>query len=67
VTTEPSLIDAYCDLVPRAAADTEEIGGFTLFVGRPGRTYYARPTNGSMSPPSRSDIDAVVRRQRELI
>jgi GNAT superfamily N-acetyltransferase len=66
VTTEPSLIDAYCDLVPRAAADTEEIGGFTLFVGRPGRTYYARPTNGSMSPPSRSDIDAVVRRQREL-
>src|SRR6476661_4562678 len=32
----------------------------------PGRTYYAQPTNGSMSPPSRSDIDAVVRRQREL-
>jgi GNAT superfamily N-acetyltransferase len=66
VTTEPSLIDAYCDLVPRAAADPQEIGGFTLFVGRPGRTYYARPTIGSSAPPTRDDIAAVLQRQREL-
>jgi ribosomal protein S18 acetylase RimI-like enzyme len=66
VTTEQRLIDAYCDLVPRAAADQQEIGGFTLFVGRPGRTYYARPTIGSTTPPTREDIEAVLQRQREL-
>lgn len=66
MTTEPSLINAYCDLVPRAAADPEDVGGFTLFVGRPGRTYYARPTIGSSAPPTRNDIETVLRRQREL-
>ena len=62
VTTEQRLIDAYCDLVPRAAADQQEIGGFTLFVGRPGRTYYARPTLGSPIPPTRAHIEAVLQR-----
>jgi GNAT superfamily N-acetyltransferase len=65
VTNELSLIDAYCDSVPRDAADVEEIGGFTLFVGRPGRAYYARPAIGSADQTS-GDIDAVLARQRSL-
>ena len=51
--------------MPRAAADVEEIGGFTLFVGRPGRAYYARPAIGSPAQ-TRGDIDAVLARQRSL-
>ncbi len=65
VTNELRLIDSYCDTVPRDAADVEEIGGFTLFVGRPGRTYYARPAIGS-SIQTRGDINAVLDRQRVL-
>jgi GNAT superfamily N-acetyltransferase len=65
VTGELQLIDAYCDTVPRDAAAAQEIGGFTLFVGRAGRTYYARPTIGSVGH-TREDIDAVLARQRDL-
>jgi hypothetical protein len=63
-------IDAYCDTVPRAAAATEQIGAFTLFVGRPGRSFYARPTAGSATtrsiPPERDDFYRVLARQRIL-
>jgi GNAT superfamily N-acetyltransferase len=65
VTEELRLIDAYCDTVPRDAADVEQIGGFTLFVGRPGRAYYARPAIGSPGQTS-GDISSVLTRQRSL-
>ena len=40
---ELSGIDCYCDTVPRAFADVERIGSFTVFVGRSGHSFYARP------------------------
>lgn len=41
-------LETYYDAVPRAAADTEEIGPFTLFVRRgAGWPYYARPRLGA--------------------
>ncbi len=39
-------LEHYYDTVPRAAADTEECGPFTLFVSRASWTYYARPRYG---------------------
>ena len=57
-------IDAYCDTVPRASATTEQIGPFTLFVGRSGRSFDARPTAGNASPADRDDFDRVLARQR---
>jgi hypothetical protein len=59
-------IDDYCDTVPRTAATTEQIGPFTLFVGRSGRSFYARPTAGSATPADRDDVDRVLARQRIL-
>ena len=63
-------IDTYCDTVPRAAARTEQIGAFTLFVDRPGRSFYARPTAESATtrsiPPERDDFHRVLARQRIL-
>ena len=60
-------IDSYCDTVSRAAASTEQIGPFTLFVGRPGRSFYARPTPClRTTPPGRTDFDRVLDRQRIL-
>jgi ribosomal protein S18 acetylase RimI-like enzyme len=59
-------IDRYLDQVPRAAADVESIGPFTLFVKRgPGWPYYARPTPGAtgIGP---ADVRAVRSRQRAL-
>ena len=57
-------IDAYCDTVPRASATTEQIGPFTLFVGRSGRSFHARPTAGNASPADRDNFDRVLARQR---
>jgi hypothetical protein len=59
-------IDAYCDTVPRASATTEQIGPFTLFVGRSGRSFYARPTACRATPADRDDFDRVLARQRIL-
>ena len=59
-------IDAYCDLVPRADADVEVIGPFTLFVGRGGSAYYARPSAPFAEPTTLSDVERVRQRQREL-
>ncbi len=65
---ELARIDAYCDTVPRSAADTEQMGAITLFVGRPGRSFYARPTPGlpATTPPDRADFHRVLARQRIL-
>src|SRR4051812_36437918 len=43
------LIERYYDAAPRAAADVEEIGPFTLFVADPatGWSFYARPRPGA--------------------
>lgn len=58
-------IDAYCDAAPRAAADAEDHGSFTVFLRRgPGWAYYARPRLG-VDAAAPDDVEAVLRRQRE--
>lgn len=63
-------IEDYYDAVPRAAADTEEIGAFTLFVSRGGWPYYARPSRSHQSHAgvvaTVENVAAVRARQREL-
>ena len=39
-------LERYYDEAPRANADTEEHGPFTVFVSRGGWPYYARPRLG---------------------
>lgn len=39
-------IDRYCDLAPRATADVEQVGPFTLYVAHTGWPFYARPQVG---------------------
>jgi GNAT superfamily N-acetyltransferase len=59
-------IEDYYDAVPRAAADTEHLGPFTLFVSRGGWPYYARPRRGYAGPPATvEDVLQVRARQRE--
>lgn len=63
----PRLVDieAYYDLVPRAEADTVEVGPFTLFVRTgPGHPYYARPRLGETEF-SADDVRAVLAAQRD--
>jgi len=43
-------IENYYDAVPRASADAEDLGPFTLFVSRGGWPYYARPRRGYAGP-----------------
>jgi GNAT superfamily N-acetyltransferase len=58
-------IDAYCDAAPRAAADAEDHGPFTVFLRRgAGWPYYARPRLGAQGAGS-GEVEAVLRRQRE--
>jgi GNAT superfamily N-acetyltransferase len=59
-------LEAYYDLVPRASADPEQIGPFTLFVARGGWPYYARPTLGGPDVFTAGDVVAVRARQRQL-
>lgn len=61
-------INRYCDTVPRATADAEEVGPFTLFVARTGWPFYARP---SLGLPAGTEITAdevaeVLGRQRAI-
>jgi ribosomal protein S18 acetylase RimI-like enzyme len=59
-------VDRYLDAAPRAAARTEAIGPFTLFVTEgPGWPYYARPTPGATEF-TVADVRAVRARQRAL-
>ena len=59
-------LERYYDEVPRANADTEEHGPFTVFVSRGGWPYYARPRLGLDSQPTASDVTAVLARLEEL-
>jgi ribosomal protein S18 acetylase RimI-like enzyme len=59
-------LETYYDAVPRARADAEEIGPFTLFVARSEWPFYARPRLGDALPRDPDDVTRVVQRQREL-
>lgn len=67
--TDSTLLDeieGYYDAVPRSAADTEDLGPFTLFVSRGGWPYYARPRRGHVGPPPTvHDVLRVRARQRD--
>jgi ribosomal protein S18 acetylase RimI-like enzyme len=72
VTSVPPIdlqtLETYYDAAPRPVATTEEVGPFTLFL----RTdpvswpYYARPRLHGGDLFTRTDVDAVRARQREL-
>jgi len=61
-------IEAYYDTVPRAAATTEEVGPFTLFLAEEGTgwQFYARPRLGGADAFTADDVRRVLARQREL-
>ncbi|MDX6357502.1 MAG: hypothetical protein QOH37_556 [Nocardioidaceae bacterium] len=61
-------IEAYYDTVPRAAATTEEVGPFTLFVAEEGTgwDFYARPRLGGEDAFTADDVRRVLARQVEL-
>jgi len=67
--TDPTLLarlENYYDTVPRATADGEVVGPFTLFVAREGWPYYARPTLGSDAEFTVVDVREVLARQQQL-
>ncbi len=61
-------IETYYDTVPRAAATTEEVGPFTLFLAREGTgwQFYARPRLGGEGSFTAADVRRVLARQVEL-
>jgi ribosomal protein S18 acetylase RimI-like enzyme len=61
-------IETYYDTVPRAAATTEEVGPFTLFLAEDGTgwDFYARPRLGGDSTFTADDVTRVLERQVEL-
>lgn len=61
-------IEAYYDTVPRAAATTEEVGPFTLFLAEEGTgwEFYARPRLGGREAFTADDVRRVLARQVEL-
>ncbi len=61
-------IETYYDTVPRAAATTEEVGPFTLFLAEEGTgwQFYARPRLGGADRFTADDVRRVLARQREL-
>jgi ribosomal protein S18 acetylase RimI-like enzyme len=59
-------LERYYDEAPRANADTEEHGPFTIFVSRGGWPYYARPRLGLAEPVSAADVTSVLARLEEL-
>lgn len=63
---ELAAVDRYCDAVPRSAATVEEHGTLRLFVPTEAsfHPWYARPSG--TGPVTAVDLDAVLRRQREL-
>ena len=54
-------LEGYYDEVPRANADTEEHGPFTIFVSRGGWPYYARPRLGLVDEVTPGDVTSVPR------
>ena len=61
-------IETYYDTVPRAAATTEEVGPFTLFLAEEGTgwEFYARPRLGGDAAFTADDVRRVLDRQVEL-
>ncbi len=61
-------IEAYYDTVPRAAATTEEVGPFTLFLAEEGTgwEFYARPRLDGDASFTADDVRRVLDRQVEL-
>jgi GNAT superfamily N-acetyltransferase len=62
------VIETYYDTVPRAAATTEEVGPFTLFLAEEGTgwQFYARPRLGTDATFTPDDVRRVLARQVEL-
>ncbi len=59
-------LERYYDEAPRANADTEEHGPFTVFVSRGGWPYYARPRLGLSEDVTPEDVSSVLARLEEL-
>jgi hypothetical protein len=60
VTDVLDRIEVYYDTVPRATAEVEDIGPFTLFVAPAGGfPFYARPRLRHPGPATRADVDRV--------
>jgi ribosomal protein S18 acetylase RimI-like enzyme len=58
-------IERYYDEAPRANADAEEHGPFTVFVSHSGWPYYARPRLGGTEEITPDDVTAVLARLEE--
>src|SRR4051794_30472023 len=67
-TVRLDTIETYYDTVPRAAATTEEVGPFTLFLAEEGVgwQFYARPRLGGDASFTADDVRRVLARQVEL-
>src|SRR5262245_18727103 len=66
---DPTLLarlERYYDTVPRASAEPQQVGPFTLFVARAGWPFYARPTLGTDASYTVDDVRAVLDRQHQL-
>jgi ribosomal protein S18 acetylase RimI-like enzyme len=59
-------LERYYDDAPRANADTEEHGPFTVFVSRGGWPYYARPRLGGTAEITPDEVTSVLARLEEL-
>jgi ribosomal protein S18 acetylase RimI-like enzyme len=59
-------LERYYDAAPRANADTEEHGPFTVFVSRGGWPYYARPRLGLSEDVTPDDVTSVLARLEAL-
>lgn len=61
-------LETYYDTAPRASADAEEVGPFTLFVRRDpeGWPFYARPRLGLSGGITADHVEGVLARQAEL-
>jgi ribosomal protein S18 acetylase RimI-like enzyme len=59
-------LERYYDEAPRANADTEEHGPFTVFVSRGGWSYYARPRLGVTDEITPDEVTSVLARLEEL-
>lgn len=69
MSTTLTRIEAHYDSSPRASADAEAHGPFTVFVARPESRwpYYARPRfDGSGRPVDASDVESLAAYQDEL-
>src|SRR5690606_31865792 len=66
VTDLLARLERYYDEAPRAGADVEEYGPFTVFVSRGGWPYYARPRLGLAEEITADQVLSVLDRLHEL-